>query len=76
MTDTCPHCGTTVKHGERISCCSGCKRLFTSGSAFDKHVSVEGCRDPETLGLVLRPIRQQGVDAQGWGFPASDREWV
>ena len=76
MSDRCPHCGTTAKHGERISCCSGCGRLFTSGSAFDKHQRNLTCVDPATVGLVLRPIRQAGVRAEGWGFPASDADWT
>jgi hypothetical protein len=71
MTDPCPHCHTKAKHGERVSCCSGCGVLFTSGSAFDKHRRDLKCLAPETVGLVRR-ISKTDPDAVAWGLPASD----
>lgn len=84
----CLHCKTTARHGERISCCANCGRLFTSGTAFDKHTGIgdvtgfaDGrtrgsvCTDPAELGMVRRPIRQSGTNAAGWGFPAAEGDW-
>jgi hypothetical protein len=68
----CPHCGTRAKHGERVSCCSGCGVLFTSGSAFDKHRKDFACMNPEEVGLVRRDVKTD-PDAVAWGLPASDR---
>lgn len=33
----CPHCQTTIRHGERYGCCSGCGRMFAGQAAFDAH---------------------------------------
>lgn len=63
----CPHCGTHAKHGERISCCSGCGTLFTSGSAFDKHRRDMRCLAPESVGLARRTVKSD-PDAIAWGL--------
>ena len=52
--EPCHHCGTYARHGERVSCCSGCRTLFSSGSAFDKHRRDMTCLTPEKAGLVPR----------------------
>lgn len=62
--DECPHCRTTLKHGERIGCCSGCKQVFTSTSAHEAHCSPAGCVDPITVGLEQKTL--QGYVAYGW----------
>lgn len=64
----CPHCGSTAKHGDRIGCCSGCGRLFSSMSAFARHRSHLTCHDPETRGLVPRHPKSD-PDATMWGLP-------
>jgi hypothetical protein len=42
-------CGNATKHTSRIGCCAGCKRLFSSDSAFDRHRRDGTCLDPATL---------------------------
>jgi hypothetical protein len=70
----CGHCGTTVRHGERIGCCSGCGRLFSSNSAHDRHRRDLTCQNPESVGLVAKePKGHPGVVM--WAMPATGREW-
>ena len=68
----CPHCGSRAKHGERIGCCSGCKTLFTSNSAFDRHRRNLQCLDPAEVGLVQRTLKTDPT-VMSWGWPSSDR---
>lgn len=65
----CPHCGSTAKHGERIGCCSGCKTLFSSMSAFDRHRRNLECLDPHEVGLVARTLKQDAA-IPAWSWPA------
>jgi hypothetical protein len=67
VNEPCPHCHTRAKHGERVSCCSGCGVLFTSGSAFDKHRRNLQCLAPESIGLVRR-ISKTDPNAVAWGL--------
>jgi hypothetical protein len=41
-------CGNATRHTERIGCCSGCRHLFSSDSAFDRHRRGGECLDVET----------------------------
>lgn len=46
MSTPCPHCHTTVRHGERYGCCSGCGILFVGLTAFEAHQRPVGnCLD-------------------------------
>lgn len=72
--DPCPHCHTRAKHGERVSCCSGCGTLFSSGTAFDRHRKDFGCLNPVDAGLVPRPAKTD-PDATAWGLPAGKAWW-
>jgi hypothetical protein len=74
LAANCPHCGSKAKHGERIGCCSGCKTLFTSMSAFDKHRRRLTCVDPEEAGLVPRVLKTDPT-VMAWGWPTGDREY-
>jgi len=65
----CPHCGSRAKHGERIGCCSGCKILFTSMSAFDKHRRDLKCLDPAEVGLVPKTLATD-PSVMSWGWPS------
>ena len=70
MNDTsCPHCDTRAKHGERVSCCSGCGVLVTSGSAFEKHRRDFQCLHPEEVGLVRKAVKTD-PEAVAWGLDA------
>lgn len=68
----CPHCGSRAGHGERIGCCSGCKILFTSMSAFEKHRRNLSCLDPQEAGLVPRTLKSDPT-VMSWGWPSGDR---
>lgn len=48
MNDTCGHCGTTYRHGDRIGCCSQCGRAFSGLRAFARHRHVTYCDDVST----------------------------
>lgn len=60
----CPHCRTTLRHTDRIGCCSGCKRVFTSTSAHDAHRTPLACKDPLEAGLQEKTM--QGYPVYGW----------
>ena len=71
----CPHCKSIARHTDRVGCCSGCKRLFTSMSAFDAHRRVTYCLGPLEVGLEQKLVKSDpGVPA--WGFPAGDMTWI
>lgn len=50
-------CGHRTTHTQRIGCCAGCSRLFSSDTAFEAHRSRGRCLEPETVGLQPRPSR-------------------
>ena len=50
-------CGHRTRHTDRLSCCSGCHIMFTSGSAFDKHRRNMRCLTPAEAGLIARPSK-------------------
>jgi hypothetical protein len=50
-------CGNATKHTSRIGCCAGCKRLFSSDSAFDRHRRGGECMEPQDVGLIPRQSR-------------------
>ena len=70
----CPHCKSTARHTDRIGCCSGCKVLFTSMTAFDHHRRVTYCLDPQEVGLVQKAIKSD-PSVPAWGLPAGDMTW-
>ena len=72
--DPCPHCGTRAVHGERVSCCSGCGVLFSSGSAFDRHRRAFQCIDPAEAGLVATGNRTD-PRAVMWTLPGRPDGW-
>lgn len=72
--DPCPHCGTVAKHGERVSCCSGCGTLFTSGTAFDRHRRDFTCLTPEDAGLVRKSVKTD-PSAVAWGLAGGGEWW-
>lgn len=57
----CPARWSTLRQAH----CSGCHRLFTSVSGFDRHRTADGCAHPARVGLVERG---DGL----WSFPAPD----
>lgn len=70
-------CGHRTRHTAHIGCCAGCKRLFSSDSAFAKHRThgPDGrgvCHDPETRGLVAKPSRSAPGEVL-WGFAPDER---
>ena len=67
----CPHCGSRAKHGERIGCCSGCKTLFTSMSAFDLHRRNLSCLDPAEVGLEPKVLKTD-PSVMAWGWKATE----
>lgn len=50
--------------GSRICHCAACHETFSGVYAFDTHKLMEGCRDPETCGLIKRD--------QIWHWPPKD----
>ena len=70
----CPHCKTTVRHGERIGCCSGCGLLFSSTAAHDRHRKGQRCNEPESVGLVAKTPKGH-PNVVMWGMPSNGREW-
>ena len=71
---SCPHCGSTARHSDRIGCCSGCKRLFTSLSAFDRHRRHMTCLTPEEAGLEEKVVKGD-PSVPGYGWPAGVMSW-
>ena len=67
-------CGYQTKHTNRIGCCAGCKNLFSSDSAFDKHRRGLSCMDPIDAGLVAKPSRTFPEETL-WSLPAGDHKW-
>ena len=52
--------------GRNTAHCTSCHQGFSGPSAFDRHKTLHGCKDPATSGLVL--------DGRGlWGWPRSPR---
>lgn len=49
----CHHCGTFVRHTDRIACCASCGQLFAGQAAFDAHYRTDGeratCLDPGSI---------------------------
>lgn len=73
--DPRPRCGHLTRHGQSVGCCAVCSELFSSDSAFAKHMPVTGeCVPPETVGLVGRPSRMF-PDETIWGRPGGDTSW-
>ena len=68
--DPCPHCHTTVTHGNRLGCCSGCGRLFASTSAHDRHRRGMQCHDPAELGMVAKAAKGH-PSALVWALPGT-----
>lgn len=70
-------CGKRTTHTSRIGCCAGCKELFSSDSAFEKHRRRFVCLDPVEAGLVARPSRS-APDETIWGLPGptEGRGWA
>ena len=64
-------CGHRTRHTASIGCCSGCRRLFSSDSAFSRHRKDGQCLDPETRGLVARDSRTAPGETV-WSLPGSD----
>ena len=52
-----PCCGNRTRHTASIGCCAGCRLLFSSDSAFDRHRRGGRCLTPEDAGLVARPSK-------------------
>lgn len=70
-TGICPHCGSAARHTDRIGCCSGCGRLFTSLSSFERHRRKLQCVDPAEVGLEPKVVKSDpSVPAWGWPAPA------
>lgn len=63
-------CGHRTKHTTRIGCCAGCKRLFSSDSAFQRHRRHLACLDPAEAGLVAVPSRSHPDEAI-WSHPGT-----
>lgn len=87
MSAACNHCGTTIRHGNRYGCCSGCGRMFAGQSAFDRHQSVGEtdmvCHDPASLVTekgkragqpVYRRTTHQGFDV--WALNGGPNPWA
>lgn len=70
----CPHCRSTAKHTDRIGCCSGCKVLFTSMSAFDAHRRVTYCLTPAEAGLVEKTVKGD-PSIPAYGLPRGNVVW-
>ncbi len=52
--------------GSNTAHCTSCHHGFTGPSAFDRHMTLDGCKNPAKSGLVL--------DRRGlWGWPRSSR---
>ena len=67
-------CGHRTRHTQRIGCCSGCRRLFSSDSAFSSHRRVGQCLDPQEVGLIAK----DSATAPGeviWSLPSGDMPW-
>ena len=67
-------CGHRTTHTSRVGCCAGCKRLFSSDTAFDRHRKGGECMDPKERGLVAKPSKKF-PDETIWSNPGSDHEW-
>ena len=68
-------CGHRTKHGQRVGCCGKCHRLFSSDSAFTRHMPVSGeCVDPASVGLVARPSRTAPGEVIWGGAGSWDRD--
>ncbi len=50
-------CGHRTRHTQRIGCCSGCRHLFSSDTAFERHRRHGQCLNPRSVGLVGRPSK-------------------
>jgi hypothetical protein len=68
-------CGHQTKHTSRIGCCAGCRRLFSSDSAFARHRRHGACRDPLEAGLVARPSRSH-PDETLWSLPGGSNPFA
>lgn len=64
-------CGHRTRHGQSIGCCGGCRRLFSSDTAFAKHRKGGSCLDPESVGLMARDSHTAPGETV-WGHPAAE----
>ena len=75
----CPHCKTTIKHGTRFGCCSGCGWLFSSQSAFDLHHRVQkstgrsACGDVESDPRFV--VEEKKSEGRFIRLPQGDSPW-
>lgn len=70
MITPCHHCGTTVRHTDRVACCAACGRLFAGQAAFDSHYRITDgkadCLDPASvLTKKGEPRYEHGVVGHG-----------
>jgi hypothetical protein len=70
MTHPLNPCGHRTPHTSRVGCCAGCRRLFSSDTAFMQHRRNLTCHDPAEMGLVPRPSRQVPTETV-WALPGS-----
>ena len=65
-------CGYKTAHTGRVGCCVPCRLLFSSDTAFDKHIRADGHVHPKEVGLVAKPSRSH-PDETIWSFPPAGR---
>lgn len=51
-------------NGAKICHCAACHHTFSGITGFDTHKKMDGCRPPETCGLILRD--------QVWHWPPKE----
>lgn len=69
-------CGNKTRHTQHIGCCAGCRRMFSSDTAFMRHRRNGSCVEPEAAGLMARPSRTAPGETV-WALPAKgDVPWT
>lgn len=70
---TLPHydsrCGARWS-GYTTAHCTKCHRTFTGLDAFDAHKPLDGCKDPESIGMVLA----EGRAYDAWRLPEKEAD--
>jgi hypothetical protein len=61
-------CGHRTKHTSRVGCCAGCRNLFSSDSAFERHRRGGECLEPSSVGLNPKESRTAPGETV-WSLP-------
>ena len=79
MIVSCEWCSARWRHAERRGHCAAahCHRTFSSASAFDRHLTMGGCRNPATVKTKGDPAFQSHATEFGeeWALAGTWEGW-